>query len=99
MYVTSAGGRLIALNKDTGAVLWERTLAGPAWASPVVVDDVLLIGDCLEGSFHAFDVSDPTVAPPELWTVDLGGCIEATPAVWKGRIYIGSRAGHLYTLE
>ena len=99
VYVTSAGGRLIALDKDTGAVLWERTLAGPAWASPVVVDDVLLIGDCLEGNFHAFDVSDPTVAPPELWSVNLGGCIEATPAVWKGRIYIGSRAGHLYTLE
>ena len=96
--VTSAGGRLIALDRDTGAVLWERTLGGPAWGSPVVVDDVLLIGDC-DGGFHAFDVSDPTVAPPELWTVDLGGCIEATPAVWKGRIYIGSRAGHLYTLE
>ena len=99
VYVTSAGGRLIALDRDTGALLWERPLAGPAWASPVVVDDVLLVGDCLEGGFHAYDVSDPAVVPPELWVVDLGGCIEATPAVWKGRIYIGSRAGHLYTLE
>lgn len=98
VYVTSAGGRLIALDKDTGAVRWERRLAGPAWGSPVIVDDVLMIGDCLEGNFHAFDVSDPDIAPPELWTVDLGGCIEATPAVWKGRIYIGSRAGFLYTL-
>jgi hypothetical protein len=44
-------------------------------------------------------VSDPKVAPPELWSVHLGGCIEATPAVWKGRIYIGTRGGHLYTLE
>ena len=43
--------------------------AGPAWGSPVIVDDVLLIGDCLEGNFHAFDVSDPDVAPPELWSV------------------------------
>jgi PQQ-like domain len=97
--VTSAGGRLIGLDRDTGAVLWERTLAGPAWGSAVVVDDVLLIGDCTGNDFHAFDVSDPRVAPPELWSLDLGGCIEATPAVWKGRIYIGSRAGHLYTLE
>ena len=99
VYVSTAGGRLIALDKETGAVLWERTLGGPAWGSPVVVDDVLLIGDCIDWNLHAFDVSDPTVAPPELWTVNLGGCIEATPAVWKGRIYIGSRAGHLYTLE
>jgi outer membrane protein assembly factor BamB len=99
VYVTSDGGRLIALDRSTGAVLWERTMAGPAWASPVIVDDVLLLGDCLNGDFHAFDVSDPRVAPPELWTVPLGSCIEATPAVWKGRIYIGTRGGHLYTLE
>jgi outer membrane protein assembly factor BamB len=96
--VTSDAGRLIGLDRGTGAVKWERQLAGPAWASPVIVDDVLLVGDCLEGNFHAFDMSDPDVAPPELWSVNLGGCIEATPAVWKGKIYIGSRAGHLYVL-
>jgi len=67
------------------------------WGSPVIVDDVLLIGDC-EGTFHAYDVSDPAIDPPELWSIELGGCIEATPVVWDGRIYIGSRAGHLYIL-
>ena len=96
--VTSDGGRLIGLDRDTGAVLWERTLAGPAWGSPVVVDDVLLIGDCLTATSTPSTCPIPTVAPPELWSVNLGGCIEATPAVWKGRIYIGTRAGHLYTL-
>ena len=54
---------------------------------------MLLVGDCLAGDFHAFDVSNPHVIPPELWSVHLGGCIEATPAVWKGKIYIGTRAG------
>ena len=95
---TSDGGRLVALDRATGKVKWERQLPGPAWASPVIVDDVLLVGDCLEGNFHAFDMSDPDVVPPELWSVHLGGCIEATPAVWNGKIYIGSRAGHLYVL-
>jgi outer membrane protein assembly factor BamB len=60
----------------------------------VIVDGVLLIGDC-EGVLHAYDVSDTAVDPPELWTVEVGGCIEATPAVWDGRIYLGSRGGHL----
>jgi len=96
--ITSDGGRLAGLDRHTGALKWERQMAGPAWGSPVVVDDVLLVGDCLEGNFHAYDVSDPDVLPPELWSVHLGGCIEATPAVWKGRIYIGSRGGHLFTL-
>lgn len=98
VYAGTNGGRLLALDRETGAVRWEKLLPPPVWGSPVIVDDVLLIGDC-DGGFHAYDVSDPMVDPPELWNVDLGGCIEATPAVWDGRIYIGSRNGHLYVLE
>ena len=28
----------------------------------------------------------------------LGGCIESTPAVWKGRIYVGARGGRFYAI-
>jgi outer membrane protein assembly factor BamB len=98
VYVGTNGGRLIAVDRATGAIRWEKALPPPLWASPVIVDDVLLMGDCA-GFFHAFDVSDPTVEAPELWTIELGGCIEATPAVWDDRIYVGTRAGHLYVLE
>ena len=76
---------------------WRKQLSGPTWQSPVVVDDVLLQGDC-DGVLHAYDVSDTTVEPAELWAVTLGGCIESTPAVWKGRIYLGSRNGKLYAI-
>ena len=68
----------------TGAELWEFRLPGPTWQSPVVVDDVLIQGDC-DGVLHGYDVSDPRVLPPELWQVEIGGCIESTPAVWQGR--------------
>ncbi len=98
VYVGTNGGRLIAVDRMTGAIRWEKRLPPPLWASPVIVDDVLLMGDC-SGFFHAFDVSDPTVEAPLLWTIELGGCIEATPAVWDGSIYVGTRAGHLYVLE
>lgn len=95
--VATDGGRMIGLDRATGLLKWEMRLPGPLWASPVIVDDVLLLGDC-NGFFHAFDVSNPDVTPPELWTLELGSCIEATPAVWDGRIYIGTRGGHLYIL-
>ena len=36
--------------------------------------------------------------PPELWHVDLGGCIESTPAVFDGKIWIGTRGGAMYAL-
>lgn len=97
VYITSNAGRLIALDRATGVVKWELRLPGPTWASPVIVDDVLLVGDCA-GVLHAYDVSNPDVAPPELWALELGGCIEATPAVWDGRIYLGTRAGHLFII-
>jgi len=97
VYVGTNGGRLMGIDRATGAIRWTKHFALPLWASPVVVDDVLLLGDCA-GSLHAWDVSNPLVDPPELWSVQLGGCIEATPAVWKGRIYLGTRGGYLHVL-
>jgi outer membrane protein assembly factor BamB len=72
-------------------------MAGPLWQSPVIVDDVWIQGDC-KGDLHAFNVSNTTIDPPELWSIHLGGCIESTPAVWKGRIYVGTRDGHFFAL-
>jgi hypothetical protein len=63
----------------------------------VVVDDVLIQGDC-EGNLNAYDVSDTSVAPPKLWTVELEGCIESTPAVWNGRLFVGARGGRFYAI-
>jgi outer membrane protein assembly factor BamB len=97
VYVGTNGGRLMGVARDTGMIRWTKQFSLPLWGSPVVVDDVLLMGDC-EGFLHAYDVSDTIVDPPELWSLELGGCIEATPAVWKGRIYIGTRGGHLFVL-
>jgi hypothetical protein len=88
----TTGGDVLGVDRATGAVRWRFRLPGPVWQSPVVVDDVLLIGDC-RGDMHAYDVKDTTVPPRRLWTVHIGGCVESTPAVWKGRLYFGTRAG------
>jgi outer membrane protein assembly factor BamB len=97
IYAAFNGGRVIAVDAETGDIIWEKSLGSQTWQSPVIVDDVLLQGDC-EGVLHAYDISDPTVDPPELWTVQLGGCIESTPAVWGGRIYVGARGGQFYAI-
>ena len=90
-------GRLLGVDRETGEVRWELPIAVHSWSSPVVVDDVLLQADC-NGTLRAFDVSDTTVAPPELWSVTFGACIESTPAVWDGRIIIGTRGGQIHML-
>jgi outer membrane protein assembly factor BamB len=98
VYAATNGGRLMGIDRMTGDIRWTKHLDGPLWSSPVVVDNVLIEGDC-SGVLHAFDVSDTTVDPPELWKLQLPkGCIEATPAVWKGVIYLGTRSGHFFAI-
>lgn len=97
LYVPTNGGTLFALDRATGATRWQIELSGPTWQSPVVVDDVLIQGDCA-GVLHGYDVSNTQVEPPELWQVELGGCIESTPAVWNGRIYVGTRGGQMFAI-
>ncbi len=98
VYVPTNSGLVYGIDRATGEVRWEKRLPGPTWQSPVVVDDVLIQGDC-SGVLHAYDVSDTTVDPPELWRINLGGCIESTPAVWKGRIYLGTRGGSFHAIS
>lgn len=97
VYYATNGGRVIAADMQTGAIVWEKRMGSQTWGSPVVVDKVLIEGDC-QGNLNAYDVSNPRVDPPLKWTVKLNGCIEATPAVWKGRIYVAARGGQFYAI-
>ena len=91
------GGTVYGVDRETGAVRWQFDLPPPTWQSAVIVDDVLIQGDC-SGVLHGYDVSDTSVAPQELWNVTLEGCIESTPAVWNGQIFVGTRAGRFYAM-
>ena len=97
LIVPTDTGRVLGLDRATGAQRWSLDLPGPTWSSPVIVDDVWIQGDC-DGNLHGFDVSDTTVEPPQLWKVHLGGCIESTPAVWAGKIIVGTRSGAIFAV-
>jgi PQQ-like domain len=99
LYVAINAGGILGVDRKTGKVRWRISLPGPTWASPVVVDRKLILGDCL-GYLHAYDVSQEGRRPPELWHLLLGkGCLESTPAVWRGWIWVGSRNGYLYGIS
>jgi hypothetical protein len=61
------------------------------------VDNVLFIGDCT-GNFYAYDVADTHAVPTRLWGMKVGGCVESTPAMWKGVLYFADRQGKLHAL-
>lgn len=97
LYTNTHQGSTIVVDTETGEIVWQDSTAGwHSWSSPVVVDDTLVVGTCV-GELRGYSLEDPE-APMRLWTVPVGqsgACVEATPAIWNGVIYIGSRDGHI----
>jgi len=100
LYLPTHPGDLLVVDRRTGGVVWRERIGYHEWSSPAVVEDEdghpwLLVGMCNTPGLRAYDLADPA-EPVEAWTLPLPGCIESTPAVWRGSIYVGSRDGFLY---
>lgn len=94
LYVNTHNGELLVVDSTSGEIVWREEVGWHSWSSPVVVDGVLVVATC-SGELRGYDLAEPE-APRRLWAVDLGGtCVEATPAVWEGTIYLGTRDGYL----
>lgn len=98
LYVNTHSGELLAVETDGGAVTWREDVGWHSWSSPIVVDENLVVATCT-GELRGYSLSDPR-APLREWTVQVSpSCLEATPAVWDGSIYIGSRDGFIRALR
>ncbi len=98
LYAPTHPGELLAVDTTTGEVVWRDEIGFHAWSSPAVVDGMLIVAvDCgAGGALRGYDLTDPR-RPVQAWQTErVGGCIESTPAVWDGRIYVGSRDGFFY---
>jgi hypothetical protein len=87
-------GEVIGVDRATGAVRWRLNMVR-VHMSPVVVDGVLIAGDC-RGDLKAWDIANTAAEPQLLWAMKPGSCIESTPAVWKGKLYFGTRGGAVH---
>ncbi len=98
IYASTHPGELLAVDTDTGEVLWRDEIGFHAWSSPVIVDNTLVVSVNCEtgGGLRAYSLDNPA-EPVQIWQYDHdSGCVESTPAVWKGTIYVGSRDGRFY---
>ncbi|NLG24008.1 MAG: PQQ-binding-like beta-propeller repeat protein [Clostridiales bacterium] len=95
----TGGGTLFAYNKATGAEVWHLTLGSYSWSSPTTLYDengrgYVLLGNS-KGVVRLIDgLTGQTVA-----SVDLGGNIEATPAVFGDTFVVGTRAGRIFGVK
>ncbi|HRK09071.1 MAG TPA: PQQ-binding-like beta-propeller repeat protein [Pseudobdellovibrionaceae bacterium] len=93
--VTTHPGDLIILDRDTGREKHRQRLGFHEWSSPIVIGDDLLLGRCQKTGLEMWDLASSSLT--SLWsTRSPTGCVESTPAVWRGRIYVGSRDGYFY---
>ena len=94
-------GKLVALSKADGHMVWECDFAGYPWSSPVAVYDEdgngYLIQCNQTGYIHLIDGLTGTI----LDEMSLGSNVEASPAVFGNTVVVGTRGGLIYgiTLE
>ena len=88
--LTGGGSKLAALDKETGRAVWEYTFSAEAVSSPVAVygdsGDARIIQADRAGVLHMFDAR----SGQHLSELDLGGEIQASPAVYKNILVIGT---------
>jgi hypothetical protein len=99
LYTNTHQGSLIAVDTANGEIVWQDgTVGWHSWSSPSVVDDTLVVATC-SGDLRGYSLADPR-APQRTWSVVLGeSCLEATPAIWNGTMYLGSRDGYLRAIR
>lgn len=94
LYVNTHLGDLLAVDSGTGEVVWTDEVGWHSWSSPVVIDDTLVVATCL-GELRGYSLTDP-LAPNLSWSLQVSeSCLEATPAVLGGTIFLGSRDGFI----
>lgn len=92
-------GILVALDTETGEVVWEKELSYYAWSSPVAVynesNEGYLLMPCFEGELLLIDGATGEVVD----AVDLDSHTEASPVVYGSTVVIGTRGCEIYGLE
>ena len=96
---SSDRGLLVALDTQTGQLIWEQELDHYTWSSPVAVytDDGI-------GYFVLCD-SNGTIALRDgttgnlLNSIEVGSTIEASPAVFENTVVVGSLGEHIFSFS
>jgi len=96
LFVPTHNGELLVINRETGEVVNKKTLSWHAWSSPLIIDEKLIVATC-DGKIRIFSVfnEDNPILEYEI-KIKSGSCIESTPAVIDGEIYVGARDGYFY---
>lgn len=74
--------------------LWRFQTDGRVYSSPVIVDDMLIVGSG-DSCLYALNKSDGNVT----WKYKTGGAVHSTPAVKDGAVFFSSSDGVLHAVD
>ena len=88
-------GKLVALDTQTGEIVWEKAMNNYSWSSPVAIYDdsgnaYVIVCDSM-GIMNMLDSKGNLLS-----TIDLGSNIEASPAVFENTLVVGTRGGLIW---
>jgi len=95
MYMIDNDGVFIALNNDTGKVLWKKDLGTLNASSPAFWKGRLLAVNLQPSQALAVRAKDGKV----IWKRDLPSRAESSPLVVGNRMYFGSEGGDFFALD
>ncbi len=95
LYFIDNDGVYVALDAETGKVIWKKQLASLNASSPAYFKGVLYSVSLSPGQALAVRARDGKV----LWRKPLGGRAESSPLVLSGRMYFGDEDGQLTALD
>ncbi|XP_067843232.1 beta-alanine-activating enzyme isoform X2 [Heptranchias perlo] len=75
LYVATLGESLLAVNPDTGSVIWKHSCGKPLFSSPLCTSQSVYIG-CVDGSLQCFNHNGD-----QLWQFSTGGPIFSSPCI------------------
>lgn len=99
IFVPVHNGELLVISRETGEVVNKKTLSWHTWSSPIIIDEKLILATC-DGKIRIYSIVDENnpILENEI-KISSGACIESTPAIIDGEIYVGSRDGYFYAFS
>jgi eukaryotic-like serine/threonine-protein kinase len=100
-------GQVWAVDAASGAVRWRFRTQGRVRSSPAVAEGRVYVGS-MDGTLYALELATGRL----VWRFDTEGhtlesgrfgfdrrTIQSSPAIVDGRVFVGSRDGHLYAVD
>ena len=104
LYIGTAEGELVALDRGSGERLWKFELRGveetdrAIYGTPAVADNTVYIGG-YDSTLYALSLDDQGGYKELKWQERLGDSIIGSPVVADGLVLVGSSDGNLYAFD